>query len=140
VIENGAPLHHYHVRYAESKDGIDWKPTGKVSIDFDSPIEYAISRPCIVKDGSTYKMWYGHRATPGATTYRIGYAESKDGIEWTRLDAQAGIEVSSERGDWDSEMIEYPHVIDHDGRRYMLYNGNGYSKTGIGLAVLESSS
>jgi hypothetical protein len=34
-------------------------------------------------------------------------------------------------------MIEYPCVFDHDRRRYMLYNGNDYGRTGIGLAVLE---
>jgi hypothetical protein len=34
-------------------------------------------------------------------------------------------------------MIEYPFVFDHDGERYMLYNGNGYGKTGIGPAVLS---
>ena len=37
-------------------------------------------------------------------------------------------------------MIEYPFVFDHDGSRYMLYNGNGYGKTGFGLAVLEGRS
>jgi hypothetical protein len=29
-------------------------------------------------------------------------------------------------------------VFDHAGCRYMLYNGNGYGKTGFGLAVLAS--
>ena len=40
---------------------------------------------------------------------------------------------------WDSEMIEYPHVFDHKGKRHMLYNGNNYGKTGFGLAVLKDS-
>jgi hypothetical protein len=134
VVENDQPKHHYHVRYAESKDGIEWKPTGIACIDFKSAAEYAISRPCIVKDGNVYKMWYGHRASPRGTTYRIGYAESTDGVKWNRLDEESGIDVSAEG--WDSEMIEYPHVFDHGGKRWMLYNGNGYSQTGIGLAVL----
>jgi hypothetical protein len=47
----------------------------------------------------------------------------------------AGIGLSTEG--WDSEMIEYPFVFDHNGDRYMLYNGNGYGKTGFGLAVLS---
>jgi hypothetical protein len=34
-------------------------------------------------------------------------------------------------------MIEYSFIFDHAGQRYMLYNGNGYGKTGIGLAVLD---
>ena len=46
-----------------------------------------------------------------------------------------GIDVS--KNGWDSEMICYPYVFDHKGKRYMLYNGNGYGKTGFGLAVLE---
>jgi hypothetical protein len=135
VIENGKPLHHYNVRYAESFDGIAWRPSKKTAIDFKSPAEYAISRPCLVKDGSTYRMWYAHRASPGAETYRIGYAESFDGEGWTRKDEESGIDVSS--AGWDSGMQCYPHVFDVGGERYMLYNGNDYSRTGIGLALLE---
>jgi hypothetical protein len=45
----------------------------------------------------------------------------------------AGIDVSAEG--WDSEMIEYPFVFKHKGLRYMIYNGNGYGKTGFGLAA-----
>jgi len=55
-------------------------------------------------------------------------------LRWKRKDREVGIDVSA--SGWDSEMIEYPFVFDHKGERYMLYNGNGYGKTGIGLAVL----
>lgn len=130
-IENDRPKHYYHIKYAESKDGVDWDRTGVVCIDFSSKDEYAIARPSVLKDGGVYRMWYSYRGP----TYRIGYAESADGITWQRKDAQVGIDVS-ESG-WDSEMIEYAHVFDHRGERYMLYNGNGYGRTGIGLAVLE---
>jgi hypothetical protein len=34
-------------------------------------------------------------------------------------------------------MLAYPFVFDYRGKRYMLYNGNGYGKTGIGLAALK---
>jgi hypothetical protein len=51
------------------------------------------------------------------------------------MDGAAGIDVS-ESG-WDCQMICYPFVFDHEGERYMLYNGNDYGRTGIGLAVLE---
>ena len=73
-------------------------------------------------------MWYCSRGA----AYRIGYAESADGVKWERLDAQAGITVS-ESG-WDSEMTAYPWVFSHKSTNYMLYNGNGYGRTGIGLA------
>jgi len=34
-------------------------------------------------------------------------------------------------------MVEYPCMIDYRGRRYMLYNGNDYGRTGVGLAVWQ---
>ena len=77
-----------------------------------------------------------HGATKDISTYRIGFASSRDGFKWDRNDALAGIDVSSEG--WDSEMICYPYIFEHRGRFYMLYNGNGYGKTGFGLAVLEN--
>ena len=123
------PRHYYHIRYAESPDGLHWVRHGTICIDYASPTEYAISRPCVIRDGDRYRMWYASRG--GA--YRIGYAESPDGIRWERRDHEVGIDVSG--SGWDSEMVAYPCVFDHAGRRYMLYNGNGYGRTGIGLAV-----
>jgi hypothetical protein len=32
-------------------------------------------------------------------------------------------------------MIAYPFVLKHKGQLYMFYNGNGFGKTGIGLAI-----
>ena len=81
-------------------------------------------------------MWYSFRAQPTIDSYRIGYAESADGLEWVRMDDRVGIDVSS--SGWDSEMICYPKVFEHQGKLYLLYNGNGYGKSGFGLAVLEN--
>ena len=78
-------------------------------------------------------MWLSYKTLD--QTYRIGYAESDDGINWTRFDERAGITISEEG--WDSEMIEYPYVFNHKGKKYMAYNGNGYGQNGAGLAVLE---
>jgi hypothetical protein len=125
------PMHYYHVKYAESRDGIQWQRTGTVCIDYQSPGEYAFARPCVIKSDGVYKMWYSYRGA----SYRLGYAESDDGLSWRRRDAAVGIGVS-EAG-WDSELLAYAHVFEHHGRQYMLYNGNGYGKTGIGLAVLD---
>lgn len=130
-IEGGRPKHYYHIKYAESGDGVHWDRRGIVCIDYRDAGEYAITRPCVINDGGTYRMWYSYRGD----RYRIGYAESGDGVRWQRKDEEAGIDVS-ESG-WDSEMIEYAHVFDHEGHRYMLYSGNDYSQAGIGLAVLE---
>jgi hypothetical protein len=130
VMTNGKPMHKYHIRYAESRDGLVWDRRGVVCIDFKNEGEYAIARPCVVRDGATYRMWYAYRGD----RYRIGYAESSDGVVWTRLDEDAGIDVSP--GGWDGDMVEYPAVVDVNGRRLMLYNGDDYGKTGIGLAEM----
>lgn len=127
------PRHHYRVAYAESEDGVCWRRDGRVCIDFRDPDEYAISRPCVVRDAAGYRMWYACRGH----AYRMGYAESADGLEWERRDEVAGITPSA--AGWDSEMIAYPAVFDHGGARHMLYNGNGYGATGIGHAVLDSA-
>ena len=36
---------------------------------------------------------------------------------------------------WDSEMVTYPLVLRSGAEWRMLYNGNGYGRTGIGLAT-----
>jgi hypothetical protein len=126
---DGAAQHRYHIRYAESDDGFRWHREGHVSIDFADDSEYALSRPCVVRDDDRYRMWFAARGE----RYRLGYAESDDGIEWRRDDSRAGLEPSADG--WDAEMVEYPAVLDHDGERYLLYNGNGYGRTGIGYAV-----
>lgn len=130
-LHQGKPEHTYHIKYAESFDGINWKREGRVAIEFSCDEEYAISRPSVIYDGTLWQMWYSYRGQ----SYRIGYAESLDGKNWKRHDHKVGIDVSPTG--WDSEMIEYPFVFDHANQRYMLYNGNGYGKTGFGLAVLE---
>ena len=131
VLVDGKPRHKYHIKYAESDDGINWRRDGAIAIDYSNESEYAISRPTVIQDDGGWKMWYSYRGA----SYRIGYAESGDGKKWIRRDAYAGIDVSP--SGWDSEMIEYPFVFDHKGQRYMLYNGNGYGRTGFGLAVME---
>ena len=132
-MKNERPRHRYHIKYAESSNGIEWKREGIVCIDYNSEDEYAISRPCVVKEGDLYRMWYAARGD----TYRIGYAESLDGLQWTRKDEESGIDLSPTG--WDSEMIAYPYVFERQGVYYMLYNGNDYGKTGIGVAVLDRS-
>lgn len=129
---NQSDMNHV-IKYAESDDGIVWRREGVVAIDFKDSREYAISRPWVIRDSDCWRMWYSYRGE----SYLIGYAESGDGVHWSRKDSEVGIDIS-ETG-WDSEMIEYPCVFDHNGERYMLYNGNGYGKTGFGLSVLEHS-
>jgi hypothetical protein len=101
-----------------------------VCIDYASNEEYAFSRPCVIREHDRYLMWYGYRGE----RYRIGYAESDDGIKWTRKDADGGL-APAPLG-WDAEMVAYPCVRRTAGGYEMLYNGNGYGRTGVGLATI----
>jgi predicted GH43/DUF377 family glycosyl hydrolase len=118
------------IKYAESDDGLAWRRDGTVAIGFKDEREYAIVKPCVLKDADRYRMWFCARGD----VYRIYLAESDDGTAWTRHPEPA-LDTSS--GGWDSEMVGYPFVFDHDGGRYMLYAGNTYGRTGFGLAVLD---
>lgn len=134
-MEAGEPKHFYHLEYAESSDGVEWERNGTVAIGLQDRFEYAIGVPRVLRDPDGYRMWFCSRATQQEDTYRIRYAVSEDGVHWSRRDKDIGIDVSS--SGWDSEMICYPYVFDYVGKRYMLYNGNGYGRTGFGIAVLD---
>lgn len=126
---NGEMLH--TIRQAQSPDGHNWDLTEN-EVPHSIGVAQAFSRPSVICKNGFFEMWFSYRGGLGKT-YRIGYATSTDGIEW-KLDLDAcGIDVSS--SGWDSEMIEYPFVFEHGGNRYMLYNGNGFGLTGIGLAM-----
>lgn len=131
--QNGKPIHKYHIKEASSLDGMNWNRTGKIAIDFNDNDEYAISRPSVIFDADKWRMWYSYRGL----SYKIGYAESANGSNWTRMDDQINPEDFSDS--WSLEMHEYSHVFIHNGQHFMLYNGDGYGKSGFGIAILENS-
>ncbi|MBI3511400.1 MAG: hypothetical protein HY064_12105 [Bacteroidetes bacterium] len=122
----------YDIKYAESEDGIHWKREGIISIPLLKG-ETNISRISILKTSNGYRCWYPYKREERG--YRIGYAESKDGIKWERKDELAGIDVSADG--WDSEALDKQEVFAHKNKLYMLYNGNRFGFDGIGMAVLE---
>lgn len=130
---DGTLQSYYHIKYAESADGIDWHREGKVAIDFASLDESNIARSAVLYERGIYKMWYSYIRKPNR--YRIGYAESMDCVNWVRKDYNSGIECMP--GQFDSEMQAYPCIIQHQDKKYMFYNGNNFGKAGFGLAEWE---
>ncbi|OGV86749.1 MAG: hypothetical protein A2340_13415 [Lentisphaerae bacterium RIFOXYB12_FULL_60_10] len=127
---DGSWRHYYHVRYAESADGITWiKPENNLAADFCHPDEYAVARPVVIRETDGWRMWLCTRSV--GDMYRIGYAESGDGRTWIRK--PSGIGPSSTG--WDSEMLEYAYVLKEPDRYVMFYNGNGFGTSGTGVAI-----
>lgn len=124
-------LPRYNIKTGFSKDGKTWQRDGHVCIDFKDASENALARPYVILEDGIWKMWFAYKGVD----YRIGFAESIDGINWERHDELAGIDVSP--SGFDHEMIEYAAIVRHDGRHFMFYNGNNYGFDGIGLAVEE---
>jgi hypothetical protein len=124
------------VKEARSDDLVTWTPGERTVVDLAGaadPAEFAISRPSVIReaDGSL-SMWYARRR-PG---YALGFARAAgDGAVWARKDEAVRFSGTPEA--WEDQERTYPCVFDHGGRRYMLYNGNGYGRTGFGLAIEE---
>lgn len=138
-VINGKPEICYHIKYAESSDGVNWNRPNVSCILPEDDNEVTCKSSVVHEDGY-YRMWYSFRKIDGfredkKRSYRIGYAESNDGKVWARMDKEVGIDVS--QSGWDSQMISFPAVYRYGKRLYMIYSGNGFGSTGFGLAHLE---
>ena len=131
---NGEMLH--VIKEAHSEDGEHWLRDG-VTLPNELGVAQAFSRPTVFKaTNNSLHMWFSYRSGDG-TPYRIGYAYQHNQQPWTLALDTAGINVSDTG--WDAEMIEYPFVFLHKEQLYLLYNGNGYGKSGFGLAKLDGN-
>ena len=133
-LKNNETIPRYNIKYAVSKNGLDWKRLGITCIDFKSKFEHAIARPSVIKFKGIYYMWYCYKKIK--EHYKIGFAVSKDGIKWKRYDQYCST-LNNSRKNWEKQMLAYPHVIQNDNELLMFYNGNEYGKSGIGLAKLD---
>jgi hypothetical protein len=130
---DGGTFPKYNVKYYESADGINFPEKGITCLDYRLN-EYRIGRPRVYKKGNVYRMFF----TKGTITkdYLAGYAESENGLTWSRMDEKIGIQKS--KTGWDSEMLCYPSVIEVNRKAYMFYNGNNFGYDGFGYAILAN--
>lgn len=92
--------------------------------------EYAIGRPCVIKENGLYHLYYSSRRYNHG--YRLGYATSTNGYEWDRRDEELGISLS--QIGWDSQMQCFSYVLPTKYGTYLFYNGNEHGKAGFGVA------
>lgn len=125
---SGVPTPWLQIKHATSKDGLVWERKNVLAFPKSPHREY-ISSPTVLVTGHNYEMYFSFKS---GSAYRLGYAYSNDGLTWSRNDEQVGIAASG--SGWDGEEIEYPEVFSHIGQKYLLYCGDGYGKTGFGIA------
>ena len=140
----------YRIYYATSLNGLTWTkynnaiPSNSDTTGTDGRIplgtsgkadELSADEPCVIKDGSTYKMWYNCSST---SHQQISYATSPDGLTWTKVNN--AIESASNTtgtdgriplgtaGKGDDNRTVSPTVILKDGTYHMWYSGNDGSE------------
>ncbi len=141
-VEYEAPDRVYKIAHATSEDGIHWVKEGKKIIPDKINIDECQALPTVIEHKNIYHMFFCYRYASGFREdkekgYRLGYAYSKDLVNWTRNDNNKGIDLSP-NGEWDSDMMCYPHLFKVHDKVYLLYNGNEFGRFGFGLAILEN--
>ncbi len=135
------------ILYATSADGINWTKgtngTPLVVLDVGSSGSFdsgGVSTSYVMKDGSTYKMWYS--AMDGSNLWdHIGYATSADGINWTK--ASSSVMNLGNSGSFDDHMLLVCTVLKITNTDWrMFYVGinssdgterNGYATSADGI-------
>jgi predicted GH43/DUF377 family glycosyl hydrolase len=123
--------------YATSSDGLVWtKYPGNPVMSPSEPWEGVggtnreDSPTTVLKEGGVYKLWY-HGISD--TTRQIGYAESSDGLSWTKYAGNPVLQPGP-AGAWDSGSICEPRVV-HTGAQYYMFYTRCIGSSGIGLAT-----
>jgi len=139
---DSAPDRIYKIGHAVSKDGIAWvKEEGRKIISDRLGPDECQALPTVIEMDGQYDMFFCYRdafdfRNNRERGYRIGHAFSNDLVNWTRNDETLLLDVSP--GEWDADMVCYPHVFECEEKVYLLYNGNEFGRYGFGLAVLET--
>lgn len=133
---------HYAIAYTDSVDGIHW---GKRHVIMEPRKEICweedVNRPTILQRNGKYMMWYSAQTAAGfnegkwtenyigasladSGTSVIAYAESDDGIHWTRLDYPVLMPDRS----WERQSLMNPSVLFDETRKMyqMWYCGGGW--------------
>lgn len=130
----------YKIGHAVSSDGVNWiKEEARQIIDDRLGADESQALPTVIEINGRHHMFFCFRQSFDFRQnrnrgYRIGHAYSDDLISWTRDDDHPLLEVTP--GEWDSDMLCYPHVFECNSNVYLLYNGNEFGRFGFGLAVL----
>jgi hypothetical protein len=136
--------------YATSTDGIHWQRHGAVhrrttARDYENIA--STGGPALRGADGLWQHWYSAIGTRWGV-YSIAYAESEDGIHWSRGERYGeNLALAPEVRDigelafpphearWQDQSVSYPGVLRLGDELRMYYCGNDYGCGGIGTAV-----
>jgi len=138
--ESKQPERVYKIGHATSTDLLTWSRTGTAIIPDRIDSDECQALPTVFSADGRFHMIFCYRPYEGFRTggekgYRLGYASSRDLIQWSRDDIAGGIDFPN--SEWDSKMRCYPNVVNVQGQYFLLYNGNDFGRRGFGLARLD---
>lgn len=128
-----------HAVIADSWDGITWfnkrfvlRP--RLDADYENVAVIGLN---VWKTRTRWRAIYAAIGTRFGA-YSICEAVSDDGLMWHRGEPEQNLAIAPTRDDsWEGRMVEYPNVIEENGKLRLFYCGNGYGSTGIGTALAE---
>lgn len=129
----------FRIGRAWSKDGINWQkdPNGKAVLDIDKEKNkwdsHGVFFPVVILDDKIYRMWYTgwNKFTK---KYSIGYAWSKDGINWEKSIYNPILE--GKKDTWNEAYVFAPCVFyDKENNCYHMWFAGAY-KSPFGFEVM----
>ena len=124
--------------YATSLDGSMWTKHGENPVLEPGPPgswEGEILAPhTVLFNGSTYRMWY--YAGPSVGPWQIGYAESSDGLSWTKHTTP--VLSPGPPGSWDSWSPHEPALVIDGGVFHMWYTASTGSVADLSIGYARS--
>ncbi len=118
----------YNIKIAKSPDGLNWLRDGEVAIPNYNEME-VIGKPSLLQNqDQTWTIFFSGRGE----AYKIYKAT---GNNLNNLITFKEPELNVSASGWDSQMVEYAHVIQIGKFQLMIYNGNNFGNTGLGYAL-----
>lgn len=127
---------HIYVTWGTNQTNFNWidNPTNPILMGGNNSFDYyGIGQPVIIYDEGKYKMWY--YGDGGSAKKYVLYAESLDGINWTKHPTP--VLYPGLQGSWDSWAVQPAAVIKENGIYKMYYTGyaDQYSAWSVGYAT-----
>jgi predicted GH43/DUF377 family glycosyl hydrolase len=131
--------HNHEINLATSSDGMNWTNSENNPVlrhgSFGEWDNYSSFGCHVLLINGTYHMVYTGRSLRESRRYRIGYAQSSDGVNWTKYRSNPIINWGDNE-EWDDYKVSVPILYQTGTNTFNIYYSghNGTDYIGVGLA------